>query len=204
MPEAYHPMRDREPMAASEADRAAVEAVRNGDREAFRGLVERYQRLVASIAWRFGVRADDVDDVVSEIFLKAFRNLSLYRPEHAFSTWLYRLAANHVVDHGRRRRAERGRVEMPEQLADAAPGPEAGVEAGERARLVRTALAAVDRRYREAMQLVYVEGLKVEEAARILGIPEGTVKTRLLRGREAMRRALSRAHPEHFGDRRAV
>jgi RNA polymerase sigma-70 factor (ECF subfamily) len=93
---------------------------------------------------------------------------------------------------------------MPEQLADAAPGPEAGVEAGERARLVRTALAAVDRRYREAMQLVYVEGLKVEEAARILGIPEGTVKTRLLRGREAMRRALSRAHPEHFGDRRAV
>lgn len=197
-------MRDRQTEAASEADRAAVEAVRNGDPEAFRGLVERYQRLVASVVWRFGVRPDDVDDLVSEIFLKAFKNLHRYRPEHAFSTWLYRLATNHLVDHGRRRRAERHRVEMPEQVADDSPGADAGVEAGERALLVRRALGEVDRRYREVMQIVYVEGLRVEDAARILGIPEGTVKTRLLRGREAMRRALSRAHPEHFGAPRAM
>ena len=197
-------MRDRPSETTANEDRAAVEAVRNGDREAFRGLVERYQRMVASVVWRFGVRSDDVDDLVSEIFLKAFRNLPLYRPEHAFSTWLYRLAANHVVDHGRRRRAERGRVEMPEQVADDAPGPDAGIERDETVRRVREALERVDARYREAMQLVYLEGLKVEEAARMLGIPEGTVKTRLLRGREAMRRILSRSTVETEGGNRAV
>jgi RNA polymerase sigma-70 factor (ECF subfamily) len=197
-------MRDRRSDNTAEDDRAAVEAVRRGDREAFRGLVERYQRMVASVVWRFGIRADDVDDLVSEIFLKAFRNLPLYRPEHAFSTWLYRLAANHAVDHRRRRRAERGRTEMPEQVADDSPGPDAGLEREETIRRVREALERVDPRYREAMQLVYIEGLKVEEAARMLGIPEGTVKTRLLRGREAMRRVLSRSAGESPGGGRAM
>ena len=65
-------------------------------------------------------------------------------------------------------------------------------------RLVREALRHVDERYREVMHLVYVEGLKVDETARILGTPEGTVKTRLMRGREALRKFLVRRHPEHF------
>jgi len=191
-------MRDDPPDQSVSDDRRVVAAVRKGDREAVRVLVERYQRMVASVAWRFGVPADDVEDLVSEIFLKVYKNLALYRPEHAFSTWLYRLAANHAVDFGRRRRSERGRSEMPEQIADSSPGPGSNVEADERARLVRDSLRRVDSRYRAAMQLVYVEGMKVEEAARILGVPEGTVKARLLRGRQAMRRLLSRGNPEHF------
>ena len=188
---------DAQDQAAQDA--AAVEAVLRGDRNAFRSLVTRYQGLVAGIAWRYGVRREDVEDMVSEILTKAYTNLAQYRPDHPFSTWLYRLAANHVIDHARRARKERHRVEMPEQVPDGRPGAEDGIESDERTALVRRALEVVDERYRETLFLVYVEGLKVEEAARVLGIPEGTVKTRLMRGREALRKALVRRHPEHFG-----
>ena len=184
-------------------DRAALdlEAVREvlaGKSERFQELVTRYQSMIAGIAWRSGCRREDVEDVVSEVLLKVYRNLHQYRPDHAFSTWLYKLTANHVVDRSRRMKKERGRTEMPEQVEDHKPGADDAMEEDERHALVREALKHVDERYREVMQLVYVEGLKVEETARILGTPEGTVKTRLMRGREALKKVLMRRNPEHF------
>ena len=180
-------------------DLPLVEAILRGDRESFADLVRRYQSLVAGVAWRYGTRRDDIEDVVSEVMIKVYRNLHLYRPEYPFSTWLYRLAANHVLALGRRARREQGRVEMPAQVADDAPGPADGVETRERSALVRGALSEIDPRYREAIFLVYVEGRKVDEVSRTLGVPEGTVKTRLMRGRDALRKILVRRHPEHFG-----
>ena len=184
-------------------DRAALdlEIVREvlaGRTERFRELVDRYQNMIAGIAWRSGCRREDVEDVVSEVLLKVYRNLHQYKPDHPFSTWLYKLSANHVVDRSRRLKKERGRTEMPEQLEDKTPGADDSMETDERHALVRDALRFVDDRYREVMHLVYVEGLKVEETARILGTPEGTVKTRLMRGREALKKVLMRRHPEHF------
>jgi RNA polymerase sigma-70 factor (ECF subfamily) len=102
------------------------------------------------------------------------------------------------VDRSRRAKKERGRTEMPEQISDDAPGAQDGLELDERHVLVREALGQIDERYRESIHLVYVEGLKVEEAARLLGVPEGTVKTRLMRGREALKKVLTRKNPEHF------
>jgi RNA polymerase sigma-70 factor, ECF subfamily len=185
------------------ADRAAedlriVAEVLDGRSERFRDLVVRYQNLVAGIAWRQGCRREDVEDVVSEVFFKVYRNLNQYRPDHPFSTWLYKLTANHLIDRSRRMKKERGRSEMPEQVADARPGAQIGLEGDERRALVRDALTEIDDRYREVMHLVYVEGLKVDETARVLGVPEGTVKTRLMRGREALKRVLLRRNPEHF------
>jgi RNA polymerase sigma-70 factor (ECF subfamily) len=179
-------------------DLRIVREVLDGRTERFRELVTRYQNLVAGIAWRSGCRREDAEDVVSEVFLKVYRNLHQYRPDHAFSTWLYKLTANHVVDRSRRMKKERGRTEMPEQVEDRSPGAEDALETDERHTLVRKALGMVDRRYREVMHLVYVEGLKVDETARILGLPEGTVKTRLMRGRDALRKVLVHRNPEHF------
>ena len=139
-----------------------------------------------------------MEDVVSEVFFKVYRNLHQFRPDHPFSTWLYKLTANHLVDRSRRAKKERGRTEMPEQLEDGHAGALEDMELGERERLVRSALEEIDERYRETIRLVYVEGLKVDETARILGVPEGTVKTRLMRGREALKKILIRRHPEHF------
>ena len=185
-------------------DLRIVEAVLRGDRAAFGDLVRRYQRMVAGVAWRTGLRREEIEDVASEIFTKVYVNLHRYRPDHAFATWLYRLAVNHVVDRRRRARKERGRTEFPEQLPDPSPTAREGLETRERATLLRAAIEEIDSRYREAILLVYVEGLKVEEAARALSVPEGTLKTRLMRGRMALRRILERRHPEVFGDTGAL
>ncbi len=172
------------------ADLALVERVLRGDTAAFGVLVERFQRLVASVAWRYGVRRDDIEDVVSDVFVKVYENLRRFRADHPFATWLYRLAVNHVIDRSRRLAREQKRAELPEALADPAPDPAERAETSEDARRVRRALAALPPRYREALFLVYVEGFKLEEVSRSLGVPLGTVKTRLMRGRQALRRAL--------------
>ena len=179
-------------------DLRIVREILDGKSERFREIVTRYQNLVAGIAWRSGCRREDVEDIVSEVFLKVYRNLHQYRPDHAFSTWLYKLTSNHLVDRSRRMKKERGRTEMPEQVEDAAPGVDDSMETDERHLLVRQALEKIDDRYREVMHLVYVEGMKVDETARVLGLPEGTVKTRLMRGREALRKVLVHRNPEHF------
>jgi len=180
-------------------DQRLVREVLQGDQEVFGQLVAQYQKLVASVAWRFGLPSHEIEDVVSEIFIKAYQNLHRYRPEHPFATWLYRVATNHVVDSGRRKRKERGRVEMPAMLPDNSPGPGEGLESAERANVLRVALDELADHYRQVLFLVYVEGLKVDETSRILQLPQGTIKTRLMRGREALRRILVRRHPEYFG-----
>jgi len=181
------------------SDRRLVESVLAGNADEFARIVERYQRLAASVAWRYGLRAEDIEDAVSEIFVKTWENLHRYRPDHPLSTWIYRLAVNHVIDRKRRGRRERGRDELPANLADGRPGAERTLELDERAILARRTLAELPDHYRAVMFLVYVEGRSVEETSRILGLPTGTVKSRLLRGRETMRRTLVRRHPEHFG-----
>lgn len=175
-----------------------------GDQRAFESLVERYQRLVAGIAWRYGVRREEIEDVVSEVFVKAYGNLSRFKPEHPFSTWLYRLAANHVIDHGRRARKSRTESELPQDLPDPALSPGARLEQAETARLVRAALQRLPRHYRDVLFLVYLEGLKIEDAARTLGLPQGTIKTRLMRGRSELRRILERGCPPRCGGGHAL
>ncbi len=179
-------------------DHQLVRAVLDGDTESFRTLVTRFEKLVAGVAWRHGVRREEIEDVVSDVFLKVYGNLHRYRPEHAFGTWLYRLTLNHLVDLSRRRRRAGLRAEMPADVADPAPGAGAALIGDERASIVRAALAGLDPRYREVLTLVYVEGWKVEATAQLLRVPEGTVKTRLMRGREALRKALARRHPGYF------
>jgi RNA polymerase sigma-70 factor (ECF subfamily) len=180
-------------------DLRLVQATLAGDQAAYGRLLQRYQKLVAGIAWRYGVRRDEIEDVVSEVFVKAYRNLHRFRPENPFSTWLYRLAANHVIDHGRKERRERGRSEMPQQLADTAPTAGERIERREMTRLVRQALEQLPAHYRDVLFLVYIEGLKISEAARTLQLPQGTVKTRLMRGREGLRKILARTCPDYFG-----
>ena len=183
----------------SAPDQQLIEAVLVGETEVFSELVRRYQRMVGSVAWRYGIRREDIEDVVNEVFIKVFRNLHRYRPDHPFSTWLYRLAVNHSVDFTRRRRRDRLQDEFPEQMEDPTPSQSSGVEQDEDATLLRAALDEVSPKYQEALKLVYIEGLKVEDAARALAVPVGTVKTRLMRGREALRKILVRRNPGHFG-----
>jgi RNA polymerase sigma-70 factor (ECF subfamily) len=188
----------------SARDQFLVESVLRGDAENYAELVSKHQKLVASVAWRYGVPQQEIEDVVSEVFIKTYNNLHRYQPKHPFSTWLYRLAANHVIDHERRKRKERGRVDFPMQLADHSPNSGQLVETDERATLLRAALDSLAEHYRAVLFLVYVEEMKISQAARILKLPQGTIKTRLMRGREALRKVLLQRHPEYFGDQDAM
>lgn len=176
-------------------DLAAVRDVLAGKTERFEHLVTRYQRLVGSLVYRMGVATEDSEDLMSEIFIKTYENLGKYRPEHAFSTWLYRIAANHVLDHQRRRRREKPQVEVNETLADPGEGPSVLAERTQVTERIRRLLPLLDEKYRVVLVLMHIEGKKVEEISEILSIPSGTVKTRLSRGRDRLAEIIRERDP---------
>ena len=177
-------------------DLAAVNEVLAGRTERYSHLVQRYQRLVGSLTYRMGVKPEDTEDIVSEIFIKVYENLGRYRPDHAFSTWIYRIATNHILDHQRRVRRERPRTELSETLADPGPLASEQAERGDVSRRVQRLLPLLDEKYRAALILMHVEGKKIEEIAQIMGVPTGTVKTRLSRGRARLAELIRANDPD--------
>lgn len=176
-------------------DLEAVREVLAGRTERYSHFVRRYQRLIGSLVYRMGVPPEDTDDVVSEVFIKIYENLGRYKPEHAFSTWIYRIATNHILDHQRRLRRERPRSELSENLADPGESPSRFAERGEISARVRRLLPLLDEKYRAALILMHVEGKKIEEISLIVGVPVGTVKTRLSRGRTRLAEIIRRHDP---------
>jgi RNA polymerase sigma-70 factor (ECF subfamily) len=181
----------------SEPDARIIEKILAGQSALFEEIVRRYQRMVTSVAYRLGVPASDLEDLVSEVFIKAYRNLARYRPEHAFSTWLYRLATNRILDDRRQRRREGYSEPLDERQADPGPGADSVLDESERASAVARALEALPEEYRAPLVLLHMEGRKVSEISAVLAIPEGTVKTRLARGRERLKKILVRDFPEY-------
>jgi RNA polymerase sigma-70 factor (ECF subfamily) len=183
----------------SARDRELIGKVLGGDDRPFEELASSYQNLVTGTLWKYGIDREDIEDVASEVFMKLYRNLHRYRPDHSFSSWLYRLTANHAIDSLRRGKRDRKQVELPAEIASRDPGASDALERNERAVLLRRGIQKIPGRYREAIILVYIDGMKLDEAAELLDLPIGTVKTRLMRGRKVLRRFLVRHHPEVFG-----
>ncbi|MCZ6670320.1 MAG: sigma-70 family RNA polymerase sigma factor [Acidobacteria bacterium] len=181
-------------------DERLIREILAGDADRFEEIVRSYQNRIAGLAFRMGVRFDDMEDVTVEIMTKTFRNLHLYRPDYAFSTWIYRVAINHIRDHHRRRRRDAGLEPISEHLP--ATGTDALQAAGEdqRRREIRIALARLPERYRTAMILMHLEEKSLAEIAAILNLPVGTIKSRLSRGRERLRQILIREFP-HLGEK---
>ena len=181
-------------------DHRLVKSALSGEPDAFTELVQRHQDLVAGVAWRYGTPREEIEDVISEVFIKVYENLARYRPDHAFSTWLYRVAANHVMDRQRKRRREIPCGDFAEERAVTPGGAQQRLERRERAQLLRSALADLDPLYRQPLFLVYIEGQPLRAAAEMLGLRENTMKVRLLRGRRALARILADRYPDYFGE----
>jgi len=161
-------------------------------------LVARHTRKVFALAYRFSGRADEAEDLTQEIFVKLYQSLDRYEGSAgSFPSWLMAVARNHAIDHYRRRREEhRRRVDEP-ALLDLAPASEEGpfkaLEREERARLVHRALRSLPQDLREPLILFDLQGVPYEEVAVTLGVPLGTVKSRINRGRlELAKRILGR------------
>ncbi len=182
-------------MAEEPTDVDLIRDVLAGRVERFEILVRRYQRLVATAALRMGTPRDEVEDVTSEVFYKVYKSLGRYRPEHALSTWLYRIAINAALDKKRSTRHESRMEELSPSLADGRPSLESQATDLERSRLLQEALERIPGHYRSPLVLAHLEGMPLEEIARVLDLPEGTVKSRLFRARAMLKDIIRRHYP---------
>jgi len=182
-------------MAEEPTDVDLIRDVLAGRVERFEILVRRYQRLVATAALRMGTPRNEVEDVTSEVFYKVYRNLGRYRPEHALSTWLYRITINAALDRKRSLRHESRMEELSPALADGRPSLESQAGDRERSRLLQEALKRIPGHYRSPLVLAHLEGMPLDEIARVLDLPEGTVKSRLFRARALLKEIIRRHYP---------
>jgi RNA polymerase sigma-70 factor (ECF subfamily) len=171
-------------------DEDLVRRFLSGDRGAFAMLVERHERRVYNLALRMTGREEDARDATQDAFLTALRKLSSFRGEAAFTTWLHRVTINACYDLLRKRQ----RYPLLDRGEDVlSPEPPPVPDHADEASLsidVRRALRQVPEDFRAVMILHDVQDLPQDEVAAILGIPVGTVKSRLHRGRVALARAL--------------
>jgi len=190
----------------AEADERDVARFKAGEEAAFERLVRRHEREVYRLALRLLRNPDDALEVAQETFLRAYRGLSSFRGEAAFRTWLYGIALNAARTRqaslskslSRAQRLEGDEDDPPSPLlsvSDPAPSPENRALGGELKEALLAALSRISPEHREILLLREVEGLDYGEVGVLLGIPEGTVKSRLARARRAVREALEGIWP---------
>ncbi len=180
-------------------EKAIIERVLAGDNNAFGELVEAYQDRVYNLALRMSGNADDAFDLAQDAFFRAWRGLSGFQFESAFSTWLFRLTSNVCLDwlRAKKRRPtvslttvddEGEEVQM--EIADPGKSPEELVMAAEDRQALARAMNELPVEYREILTLRAIDDLSYTEIAEVLHLREGTVKSRLSRARLALRNKL--------------
>ena len=192
-----------------DADTYLIERARSGDTEALTELYRRHERRVYNLALRTLGNPWDAADVAQEAFIKAFRNLDSFKGDARFSTWLHRIVVNAAYDHLRRQRPEPMEGEILEELSG--PGGPAAVVGSGREGIdpaidglsdpLRDALMKLNEGFRFAVVLCDLLGFPYDEAAEILGVQEGTIKSRIFRAREALAASLTEAGYEVPGER---
>ena len=188
--------------ASVHEDLELVRALQEGSEEAYETLLSRFQQPVYNLALRLLNDTSDASDVVQEVFLKVFRNIGHFRGQSSLKTWIYRITVNEAHNQRRwffrHRQREVGLEEEPEEarnmvevLPDGSQSPFDYVFDIEKQRMIEGALARINPAFREAVVLRDIVDLSYEEIAGVLRLSLGTVKSRILRGREALRQQLA-------------
>jgi RNA polymerase sigma-70 factor, ECF subfamily len=173
----------------NDQDLADVRRVLEGDLSAFESIVRRWQSPLINLAFRFCRDPQRSEEMAQDAFLQIYRQLPKFRGDAVFSTWVFAVTLNLYRSSLRRKRLP---MESLDSLAELAGGklPHLQLEQDEREDLIRRAVAALPSRYRDAVIIFYFREMDLTETARILGVPEGTAKAWLHRGRELLRRKL--------------
>ena len=172
-------------------DKADVARVLEGDVAAFEAIVRRWQGPLVNLAYRFCRDRGRAEELAQEAFLRAYRGLAQWRAEGLFSTWLFALATNLYCSELRRIPARTVPLEAIAEPRDTRAEFDATFEDADRDSLVRRAVLALPAKYREVLTLFYFHERDVAAAAQSLKLAEGTVKARLSRGRELLRKKLA-------------
>jgi RNA polymerase sigma-70 factor (ECF subfamily) len=193
----------------SGSDAEIIKLARRGDPLAWENLVIRYTKRIYNLCYRFVGRADLAEDLTQEVFIKVFRNLNSYNSEAgSFLTWIISLTRNLLVDHYRQSKGERATVSteeghelsLLETLPSHTPSPHTELEEKEKLDILKRGLNLLSPDLREAVILRDLEDLSYQEIGNILKVPDGTVKSRINRGRVELARILQRfrSHSQGF------
>ena len=181
-----------------------------GDAAAWEELVQRYHRRIYNICYRFAGTADDAQDLTQEVFIKMYRTLGSYDLERgAFMTWVTTVTRNLLVDHFRKTKQDRltdsldaapseheDALPIGERIPDQGPSPDAQSQSREVGETVQRALQKLSPDLREAVILRDLQDMDYKEIATVLKVPEGTVKSRINRGRAELARLLQRTYKQ--------
>ncbi len=183
-------------------DQRLVSGLQAAEESAYETLIARFQKPVYNLAWRLLNDPADANDVVQEVFLKIFRSVNTFRGDSSLRTWVYRIAVNE--SHNRRRwlfRHKRGETGLEDGFDDGDTHEKPLMDSGqspfdftmnrEAQVLMEEALAAINPVFRASLVLREIEDMSYEEIAEILEVSIGTVKSRIMRGREALKRQLA-------------
>ena len=179
-----------------------------GDAAAWEEIVQRYHRRIYNLCYRFAGSADDAQDLTQEVFIRMYRTLSSYDVGRgAFMTWITTLTRNLLVDHFRKTKHDRltdsldanssdheDAMPLGERIPDGGPAPDSGVQSRETKETVHQALQKLSPELREAVILRDLQDMDYREIATVLKVPEGTVKSRINRGRAELARLLQRTY----------
>jgi len=194
----------------AEEDRVLVERAQQGDREAFRQLVQRHQRRAFAIAVGLVRDENDAREIVQEAFLRVFKSLKRFKGGSSFFTWLYRIVTNLAIDHMRKpARRETELFDNP-QIADDADAfpfmsrvdggnPSEAIRRREIAERIQQALDALPPYHRAVIIMREVEGMSYQQMAEAMEVSKGTIMSRLFHARQKLQRALSDCYGEHIG-----
>ena len=186
--------------AAITTDTDLVARAAAGEGICFDQLVERYHRQIANFVFRMVGNYETALDLTQEVFIKVYSSLGRYNPEFKFSTWIYKIASNTAIDYLRKQSVavsplymvsgDDEEFELP--IPAKGPSPERALERTERSAQIEEAISKLPPRYRELIVLRHVSEFSYDEIAEVTGLPLGTVKNRIFRAREAMRKHLIR------------
>jgi RNA polymerase sigma-70 factor, ECF subfamily len=172
-----------------------IERCLQGDQVAWEAIVRQHWRKVFNVAYKFVGKHDEAEDLTQEIFLKLFKSLDTFDRRANFQTWLISVSRNLCIDHYRSVRKERETIDRDVDAGDLSPassdtGPYAALEHSDRRELLRHALDELAPTLRSAVMLRDIHELSYQEIAERLGLPEGTVKSRINRGRLELARQI--------------
>lgn len=180
-------------------DSALVQRALKGDRRAFEMIIRRYQQPLVNYLGRMTGERETALDFAQDIFLKAYASLDSYRPSFKFSTWLFKIASNHMIDHWRRKRIAAVSLDRAYddnglspgiQAEDREPSVARRYEMAELRAKIEKVLDKIPAALRELFVLRHINEFSYEEIADIKGLPVGTVKNRVFQAKETLRRQL--------------
>jgi len=172
-------------------DYELIQACLAGNRDIFEELVKRYKNLVYSVILRMVNDREEANDLAQDVFIKIYKNLDKYYPEYKFSTWVIRIATNHVIDYRRKKRQETVPIEEVEFSLSAEESPEGAYIRREQKEELKKIVGDLPDMYKIPIVLYHEQGLSYQEISEIIDEPLSKVKNRIFRGRRMLKESLT-------------